>query len=584
MINYKKLTAAMAAGIIAIFTITGCAMPWQKAADDSSSNVSTVSAGNLSQSGENALSLEFDSEDLDSSYNESECTKINLSGSGATVSGSGVTVENGNITITSVGSYIISGTLTDGSIKVNCSEKGTVRLILNGASISSSSTAPVVVEETKKVLVTLADGTTNTITDKTRQSVDDEDFSSAVYSKADLVFNGSGTLNVNAGYRNGIKSTDDLKVVSGTFNITSNEDGIIGKDLLGIKDGKFTIKSGSDGMKSTYDTDTSKGNIVITGGEFDITASNDGIHCNEDILISGGNLTISSGDDGVHADDNLQVDGGTINIKKCYEGLEGVHITLNDGDISIVASDDGINAADGSSSSGMGMGGFGGGQASSSDSSVLLTINGGNIFVNAGGDGLDSNGNIVMNGGNVTVLGPTSDGDTALDFDGAFTINGGVLMAFGSSGMLETPTSAQNGCCIVTTLGTVSANSAFSLMDSSGNVIMSYTPTKNYASAIVYSSDIKNGSTYTVTAGSTTQSITVNSNVTTNGVSGGFGGGQNGGFGGGQRGGQPGGSAPDGNGSFGDGQQGGNQQGGMPGGNSGNGRSNSASSSTVNQV
>lgn len=589
MINYKKLTAAMAAGIIAIFTITGCAMPWQKAADDSLSNVSAVSAGNLSQSGENALSLEFDSEDLDSSYNESECTKINLSGSGATVSGSGVTVENGNITITSVGSYIISGTLTDGSIKVNCSEKGTVRLILNGASISSSSTAPVVVEEAKKVLVTLADGTTNTITDKTRQSVDDEDFSSAVYSKADLVFNGSGTLNVNAGYRNGIKSMDDLKVVSGTFNITSNEDGIIGKDLLGIKDGKFTIKSGSDGMKSTYDTDTSKGNIVITGGEFDITASNDGIHCNEDILISGGNLTISSGDDGVHADANLQVDGGTIDIKKCYESLEGVHITLNDGDISIVASDDGINAADGSLSSGMGMGGFGGGQASSSDSSVLLTINGGNIFVNAGGDGLDSNGNIVMNGGNVTVLGPTSDGDTALDFDGAFTINGGVLMAFGSSGMLETPTSAQNGCCIVTTLGTVSANSAFSLMDSSGNVIMSYTPTKNYASAIVYSSDIKNGSTYTVTAGSTTQSITVNSNVTTNGVSGGFGGGQNGGFGGGQRGGQPGGSAPDGNGSFGDGQQGGkqqggNQQGGMPGGNSGNGRSNSASSSTVNQV
>ena len=317
MINYKKLTAAMAAGIIAIFTITGCAMPWQKAADDSSSNVSTVSAGNLSQSGENALSLEFDSEDLDSSYNESECTKINLSGSGATVSGSGVTVENGNITITSAGSYIISGTLTDGSIKVNCSEKGTVRLILNGASISSSSTAPVVVEEAKKVLVTLSDGTTNTITDKTRQSVDDEDFSSAVYSKADLVFNGSGTLNVNAGYRNGIKSTDDLKVVSGTFNITSNEDGIIGKDLLGIKDGKFTIKSGSDGMKSTYDTDTSKGNIVITGGEFDIMASNDGIHCNEDILISGGNLTISSGDDGVHADAALQVDGGTIAIKKC---------------------------------------------------------------------------------------------------------------------------------------------------------------------------------------------------------------------------------------------------------------------------
>ena len=661
MINYRKLTAALIAGTITCFSVVGCSMPWDSASTDtqtttvattqtnSSSNSSVVNTSSVTtDKTEGDISIELDEEDTTTSYNESEASKIELTQTSATVTGSGVTVDGSKVTITSAGTYVISGTLTDGCIDVNVSGKGTVRIILNGVNVTSSTTAPFIVEDAKKVVVTLADGTTNTFTDSTRATTDDEDYSAAITSKADLTFNGNGTLNVNAGYRNGIKSSDDLKIVSGTFNITSNEDGIVGKDLLAIKNGTFNITTGQDGMKSTYDTDDTKGNIIIDGGTFNITAATDGIqsehilringgdfniktgggyqastksssqnnsfgrmnntstqststdeasmkglkagtvikitsgtytinaqddavHTNGDMYIDGGTFNVNTGDDGFHADILIVINDGNIKVENSYESIEAETIIINGGDIDVTASDDGINAAGGSSSNStdnadnnqmggnmpsgmsdgtapelpsddngqMGMGQPNGQssdmsnnsqtggmpQGNNSSSTATLTINGGNILVNASGDGLDANGSIYINGGTIIISGPTSDGDTAIDFDNTCEITGGTVMAFGSSGMLETPTSAENGSCIVTTFSTASANSEFSLKDSSGNTILSYTPSKAYASAIVYSTDIKSGSTYTVNAGSTSQSIEVSSSVTSNGVSSGFGGG-----------------------------------------------------------
>lgn len=661
MINYRKLTAALIAGTITCFSVVGCSMPWDSASTDtqtttvaatqtnSSSNSSVVNTSSVTtDKTEGDISIELDEEDTTTSYNESEASKIELTQTSATVTGSGVTVDGSKVTITSAGTYVISGTLTDGCIDVNVSGKGTVRIILNGVNVTSSTTAPFIVEDAKKVVVTLADGTTNTFTDSTRATTDDEDYSAAITSKADLTFNGNGTLNVNAGYRNGIKSSDDLKIVSGTFNITSNEDGIVGKDLLAIKNGTFNITTGQDSMKSTYDTDDTKGNIIIDGGTFNITAATDGIqsehilringgdfniktgggyqastksssqnnsfgrmnntstqststdeasmkglkagtvikitsgtytinaqddavHTNGDMYIDGGTFNVNTGDDGFHADTLIVINDGNIKVENSYESIEAETIIINGGDIDVTASDDGINAAGGSSSNStdnadnnqmggnmpsgmsdgtapelpsddngqMGMGQPNGQssdmsnnsqtggmpQGNNSSSTATLTINGGNILVNASGDGLDANGSIYINGGTIIISGPTSDGDTAIDFDNTCEITGGTVMAFGSSGMLETPTSAENGSCIVTTFSTASANSEFSLKDSSGNTILSYTPSKAYASAIVYSTDIKSGSTYTVNAGSTSQSIEVSSSVTSNGVSSGFGGG-----------------------------------------------------------
>ena len=199
------------------------------------------------------------------------------------------------MTITQAGTYVLSGTLSDGSIVINTEDKATVRIILNGVDISSSTTAPFIVQSAKKVIVTLADNTVNQFTDSARSTTESEDYSAAFYSKADLVLNGSGTLNINAGYRNGIKSTDDLKVVSGTYQITAAEDGVIGKDLLGIADGNFIIKSGTDGMKSTYDKDTTKGNIIIAGGTFKIEAASDGIQAENILDIQNGTFDITTG-------------------------------------------------------------------------------------------------------------------------------------------------------------------------------------------------------------------------------------------------------------------------------------------------
>ena len=715
MINYRKLTAALIAGTITCFSVAGCSMPWDSAKPDTKTEtVTSAQSGSSSEAvntssvtyseSDSDISIELDEDDINTSWNESECTKIELTQTSANINGSGAAVENNKVTITEAGTYVLSGTLTDGCIDVNVSGKGTVRLILNGVNITSSTTAPFIVEDAKKVVVTLADGTTNTFTDSTRVAADDEDYSAAVYSKADLTFNGNGTLNINAGYRNGIKSTDDLKIVSGTYNITSNEDGIVGKDLLAVRAGIFNITSGQDGMKSTYDKDDTKGNIIIDNGTFNITASTDGIqsehilringgefniktgngyqastkssnsqpgnmggntttttqtqdedsmkglkagaiikvtggtyiidsqddavHTNGNMYIDNGKYTINTGNDAFHADTQLVINGGTIDIQNSYEGIESLEIIINGGDINVTASDDGINASGGSSDStdtqqqGMSdnnrpgnmdnndsnmnlgqpgvmmdgnhsdngtMGGNGnnmgqpqgapgenqtgngmmGGNSDSmgqsqgspdgsqsgngvmggnsdnmgqlqgmpdnnqsgniggfgnSDSNATMTINGGNLFVNASGDGLDTNGSIYINGGTVIICGPTSDGDTAIDFDSACEIKGGTVMAFGSSGMLETPTSAENGACIVTSFSSVSAGTQYTLTDSTGKTILSYTPSKAYASAIVYSADISTGNTYTVNAGSVSQSITVNSAVTSNASSGAAGG------------------------------------------------------------
>ncbi len=529
MMYNKKITVALMTGAVMMFAASGCAKNAAGTGDATVKDAYTQSANAL-QDSSSETALEFDEEDLDSSWNNEEAVQISLNGSSVQVNGSGAEASQSVVTITKAGTYVLSGTLSDGQIVVNCADKGTVRLVFNGVSLSCSSAAPVIVSDAKKVLITLADGTSNTVTDSGRDTAEDEDYSGAISSKADMVINGTGSLKVEANYRNGIKSSDDLKIVSGNIEVDSKEDGIIGKDLLGISGGTFVIRAGAAGMKSTYDTDTSKGNVIISGGKFTINSENDGIHANAYASILGGSFEINSGDDGIHADVQIQIDDGEINILKSYEGIESEKIKINGGDISVTASDDGINASNGNS------GGFGGNMAASGSSDVLLEINGGRLYVDAGGDGLDSNGTVAMSGGEVIVCGPVNDGNAALDFDGSFAISGGTLMAFGSSGMLEMPTSAENGCCLAAAFNTQSGGTEFTLTDSSGNTILTFTPSKNYASAIVYSAEIEQGGSYTMNAGSESVSLTATDSVTGSGTAGGFGGqggiGGQGGFGG----------------------------------------------------
>ena len=267
------------------------------------------------------------------------------------------------------------------------------------------------------------------------------------------------------------------------------------------------------------------GDILITGGSFDIDSADDAVHSDANVTVTGGTLNIATGDDGIHANETLTVDGGVIDISQSCEGLEGTDIVVNDGSISVVSSDDGFNAAGGNDQSGYG--GWGDMFGSGSNS---LTINGGTVHVNAQGDGLDSNGTLVINGGTVFVSGPTNSGNDALDCGSTAVINGGTVVAVGASGMAAGFDSDSTQGSMIVNVGNQSAGSAVTLTDADGSVLLSWTADKTYQNVVVSCEGIKTGGTYTLTAGSYSETVTMTG--ITYGTSSGFGGGFGGGWGG----------------------------------------------------
>lgn len=274
-----------------------------------------------------------------------------------------------------------------------------------------------------------------------------------------------------------------------------------------------TETSSAKGLKSDKD-------IILNDGKYTVDSSDDSIHSNGNILINNGEASLKSGDDGIHADENLNITNGKITIEQSYEGIEGVNINITGGEVTINSSDDGINAGGGSDTGmddRMGRDNF-----SESSSEYLLTISGGKITVNANGDGLDSNGNLSVEGGEIYINGPTNDGNGALDYgDGADAwITGGTIVACGSSGMAENfgeDKSKQNSV-LHNFDSKISSGTEVKLADSNGNIILSYTPKKDYQSVVFSSPDLKNG-TYTITAGDISDEITIDSVITSNGNS-----------------------------------------------------------------
>ncbi|HEY5466256.1 MAG TPA: carbohydrate-binding domain-containing protein, partial [Clostridia bacterium] len=227
-----------------------------------------------------ASAIDYSQDDLDPRWSASSASSITLNGQSVLVSGTGATATGSKVTITSAGTYVISGKLSDGQVIVNTESEENVRIVLNGAEITCAASAPVYVEKAKKVILILADGTQNTLTDGTKYtyaSAEETEPDAALFSKADLTINGTGTLTVKANYNDGIASKDELKIVSGTLVIQSVGDGIRGRDFIAVKDGLITIQSTGDGLKSTNDVDAAKGDIAISGGTLKITSGGDGI-------------------------------------------------------------------------------------------------------------------------------------------------------------------------------------------------------------------------------------------------------------------------------------------------------------------
>lgn len=240
----------------------------------------------------------FDEDDSNTSWTADQSTEIALAGTSALVDGTGAESKDGSVTITAAGTYVLSGKLSDGQIVVNNQDEGIVHLVLNGVNITNSDSAAIDIKEAGKVIITLEDGTENSVSDgATYVYADDttDEPSAAIFSKADLTINGTGKLSVSANYNDGITSKDDLKIMNGTLEIQAADDGIVGKDLVAVQDGSISITAEGDGMKSTNDTETDKGFLAIAAGTFDIKAGNDGIQAETALVIDGGTYTVVTG-------------------------------------------------------------------------------------------------------------------------------------------------------------------------------------------------------------------------------------------------------------------------------------------------
>ena len=403
------------------------------ACGDSSS--SSASAGDGSGAGDaraDTTRLEIDvadvgtAADVDTAWDAAKANRIVLKGTSIETEGTGTTVSGTVCTVTKAGDYEVTGSLDDGRLVVDVSGKGLVRLRLAGASIASSSTSPLYVKSADTVVVLLAVGTENFLTDAENYVFDagEDEPDAALFSKEDLVLAGTGKLTVRGNYAKGIRSKDALLVAGGEIEVTSAGHGIVGKNSLSIADGRVTVVSGGDGLRSTDTTSTkARGFVYVGGGTVDVTSEKDGISAESQVLISGGDVRIVAGGGrdanrdeadtvsrkGIKADSSIVVEGGTLDVDAWEDAIHANgKLQISDGTIVAKSAHDGISAE------------------------LSIRFDGGNATVVAGG-GADANTEVHSDGGGFSPWGQgaSSSGDTVsrkgMKGKGSVLFNGGTL-------------------------------------------------------------------------------------------------------------------------------------------------------------
>ena len=423
--------------------------------------------------GEVGLSTHADGDEGD--YDEDDAVQVSLADDAGTTADSGVEVTSTDegtdlVTITEAGTYVLSGTLTDGQVVVDVPEEEDVTIVLDGAEITSSLGSALHISSAEDATVVLADGSDNYLADpetyaSSEATVDEETGeevdapNAALYSTADLTIAGDGALTVESYGNDGITSKDGLVILSGDLTVNAVDDGIRGKDFLSLEGGTVTVTANGDGLTSD-NTDEGTGIVAISGEDTEVT--------------------VAAGDDAVKGENVIDLVDGTLTVTESLEGLESARILVEGGATDVTASDDALNAA-------------------SDTTTPTVEITGGDLTLDSGGDGLDSNGTVTMTGGTVTVHGPTMDGNGALDVDSDFLVSGGTLIAFGSAGMLMAPSTASEQTTVATALtSTVAAGSTVTVTDGDGTVVADLVTDKETASLVLSSAELTAGETYTI--------------------------------------------------------------------------------------
>lgn len=627
----KKYNKLCFAGLCALALIAGCATPGgtegslpTPSGNSADNPIAPNNSGNISDlngvadnqensSGETNITVTvidgsevFTERDYETDYTVSDSVLIQLNGTSVSCNDKDVLIDGTTVTITNKGTYILSGTLDNGMIIVDAEETDKPQLVFDGVAITSAESAALYIKTADKVFVTLAEGSTNSLTNGgTFTAIDENNIDGTVFSKQDLTFNGAGSLTVTSPAGHGIVCKDDLVFTSGTYTITSASHGLDANDSVRIANASITVDAGKDGIHTENSDDATKGffymvngtlnleaegdgisaaayaqicdgtiqivsgggsengtksssdsyggfmggwggmgrpgssssstssssdedstsikgikvtgDLNISGGTITIDSADDALHANTNVTIIGGNFALASGDDGIHADETLLISDGTIDISESYEGLEGLDIKVTGGTIKLIASDDGLNAAGGTDSSGFGgnrggdmFGGGGrGGKGGMGAGNGSIEISGGTLYINASGDGIDANGSLLISGGFTTVVGPTQ-GDTAtLDYDSSATITGGTFIGTGASGMAQTFSASEQGV-IAISVGNQKAGTKITLTDANGNEIVSYEPELSFAVVILSSPELIKGETYTISVGSASGTFEAN--------------------------------------------------------------------------
>ena len=307
-------------------------------------------------------------------------------------------------TISEAGTYVFKGTASNTTIMVEADKEDKVQIVLDGLNITNDNFPAIYVVSCDKCFITTSEADSSLKVTGSFVSDGDTNTDAVIYSKDDLVFNGTGTLDITSNSGNGISGKDDIKVTGGTYNIISALDAVEANDSIAVYDGNFTISSSKDGLHCENSDDDSVGFIYIKNGTFNIKAKSDGIQATTYVQIDGGDITIQAS-----------------------EGIEATYVQINDGNINITASDDGINAS----------------QKSSAYTLPIVEFNGGYTVIAVGEgdtDGVDSNGNIIVNGGTIDVTGRMS----TFDYERSAEFNGGTIIANGEE-VDEIPQSMMGG-------------------------------------------------------------------------------------------------------------------------------------------
>ena len=521
-----------------------------------------------------AAGYESVQEDGDGAWEQNSSTAITFNGADARITGTSAAFSGGTLSIKKAGTYVLSGTLDNGQIRIDAGKNDTVRLVLNGVSLHNEEGPAIYAPKSNKVILVLEKDTQNTVSDALyyAASGDDNEPDAAIFVQDDLHITGEGRLTVAGNYKHGIRAQDMLAIYGGVIEINAAGDALRGRDGVYIQEGRFSLKAGGDGIQSnnadsgdlgfvtiaggtfiieagsdgiqaestltvtggSFQIQTGGGSanapvrrqesrggwggrdrlpqaanedtvsrkalkagklVEIRGGDFTIDAVDDAIHSNDGIVVVSGKFTIKTGDDGIHADAAVEISGGEILITTCYEGIEGLSVSVSGGEITVAANDDAINAAGGTDSESV-MGRPMDGGRFSINENIFVRISGGSLDLYAAHDGIDANGNVFLEGGSVKISGPSQGMEGAIDFDGSMTVKGGELITAGS--VISASENSTQPVILVSYSSQKASGSVITLKDAQGKTLLEYTSKTAFSMSGFSSPSFQIGETYSL--------------------------------------------------------------------------------------